>query len=120
MSTLDPRDARSVDGDGGGRTRRSARSSRLGTKVTAILGACVLVGSLSAVAVGTSGASTRTKALSGTITMNVSTCCSVQLIAQVSKAFTKLHPGVHFKIANVANDQTYVPLLQTERLDGNE
>jgi ABC-type glycerol-3-phosphate transport system substrate-binding protein len=78
------------------------------------------VGSLSAVAVGTSGASTKTKALSGTITMNVSTCCSVQIIAQVSKAFMKLHPGVHFKIANVPNDNTYVPLLQTERLDGNE
>jgi ABC-type glycerol-3-phosphate transport system substrate-binding protein len=102
-------------------TGRSARSRRLGRNVTAVVGACVLLASLSAVATGASGASTRTSdGLSGTITMNVSTCCSVQIIAQVSKAFRKLHPGVHFKIANVPNDQTYVPLLQTERLAGTE
>jgi ABC-type glycerol-3-phosphate transport system substrate-binding protein len=113
----------SGDGNGayGAHKRRPARTSRFGRKITAVVSACLLIGSVTAVAANVSGASTRTsRGLSGTITMNVSTCCSVQIIAQVSKAFMKLNPGVHFQIANVPNDQTYVPLLQTERLAGDE
>ena len=121
MTVFRPRSLGRRDRGSAGLTGRSARSRRLSRNVTAVVGSCVLLASLSAVATGASGASTRTSdGLSGTITMNVSTCCSVQIIAQVSKAFRKLHPGVHFKIANVPNDQTYVPLLQTERLAGTE
>jgi ABC-type glycerol-3-phosphate transport system substrate-binding protein len=124
MTVFRPRSLGRRDRGSAALTGRSARSRRLGRNVTAVVGASVLLASLSAVAAGASGASsasTRTSdGLSGTITMNVSTCCSVQIIAQVSKAFRKLHPGVHFKIANVPNDQTYVPLLQTEKLAGNE
>ncbi len=118
MTVLRPRSTGSGDSGSGRRT-----FSRFGKTVTALLGAFLLVGSLSMVAANASAAKAPSKAspnLSGTITMNVSTCCSVQVIAEVSKAFHKLHPGVHFHIANVPNDQTYVPLLQTERLAGDE
>jgi multiple sugar transport system substrate-binding protein len=59
-------------------------------------------------------------ALSGTLTMNVFTF-TTPVMQPVIAAFEKLNPGVTIKAANVVNTpDTYVPLLQTERLAGNE
>ncbi|HTW10555.1 MAG TPA: extracellular solute-binding protein, partial [Acidimicrobiales bacterium] len=66
------------------------------------------------------GASTMRPALSGTLTMNVFTF-TTPVMQPVIAAFEKLNPGVTIKAANVVNTpDTYVPLLQTERLAGNE
>ncbi len=105
----------------GAHERRPARTSRFGRKITAVVGACLLVGSLTAVAANASGASTRTsRGLSGTLTMNVFTF-STPVLKPVIAAFEKLNPGVKIQAANVVNTpDTYVPLLQTERLANNE
>jgi ABC-type glycerol-3-phosphate transport system substrate-binding protein len=59
-------------------------------------------------------------ALSGTLTMNLSTF-NAPVIEAVIKAFEQLNPNVHVQVADVPNTpSTYVPLLQTERLAGNE
>jgi multiple sugar transport system substrate-binding protein len=58
--------------------------------------------------------------LSGTLTMNVFTF-TTPVMQPVIAAFEKLYPDVHIQAANVVNTpSTYVPLLQTERLAGNE
>jgi multiple sugar transport system substrate-binding protein len=68
----------------------------------------------------TADASTMGPALSGTLTMNVFTF-TTPVMQPVIAAFEKLNPGVTIKAANVVNTpDTYVPLLQTERLAGNE
>jgi multiple sugar transport system substrate-binding protein len=68
----------------------------------------------------TADASTMTPALSGTLTMNVFTF-TTPVMQPVIAAFEKLYPNVHIQAANVVNTpSTYVPLLQTERLAGNE
>ena len=52
--------------------------------------------------------------------MNVFTF-TTPVMQPVIAAFEKLNPGVHIEAANVVNTpDTYVPLLQTERLAGNE
>jgi multiple sugar transport system substrate-binding protein len=117
MRILGPRSA------GGGETgsRTPLQRSRVRRNVTAVVGTCLLVGSLSTVAANASGASTKvSRGLSGTLTMNVFTF-TTPVLQPVIAAFKKLHPGVTIKAANVVNTpDTYVPLLQTERLAGNE
>ena len=117
MRILGPRSA------GGGETGSGApeRRSRVGRNVTAVVGTCLLVGSLTTVAANASGASTKvSRGLSGTLTMNVFTF-TTPVLQPVIAAFKKLNPGVTIKAANVVNTpDTYVPLLQTERLAGNE
>jgi multiple sugar transport system substrate-binding protein len=117
MRILGPRSA------GGGKTGSGApvRRSRVRRNVTAVVGTCLLVGSLSTVAAHASGASTKvSRGLSGTLTMNVFTF-TTPVLQPVIAAFKKLNPGVTIKAANVVNTpDTYVPLLQTERLAGNE
>ena len=105
----------------GAHKRRSARSTRLGKNITAVVGTCLLVGGLTAVAANASGTSIRTsKGLSGTLTMNVFTF-TTPVMKPVIAAFEKLNPGVKIEAANVVNTpDTYVPLLQTERLANNE
>ena len=52
--------------------------------------------------------------------MNVFTF-TTPVMQPVIAAFEKLYPNVHIEAANVVNTpSTYVPLLQTERLAGNE
>jgi multiple sugar transport system substrate-binding protein len=52
--------------------------------------------------------------------MNLSTF-NAPVIEAVIKAFEQLNPNVHIQVADVPNTpSTYVPLLQTERLAGNE
>ncbi len=97
--------------------RSFVQSFRRAQVVTAI-GACALIVGLT---VPTASASTAHKdALSGTLTMNVFTF-TTPVMKPVIAAFQKLHPNVKIKAANVVNTpSTYVPLLQTERLAGNE
>ena len=97
--------------------RAFSRSVRWATKVAIPLSACSLL-------VGVTGfsanASTTSAALSGTLTMNVFTF-TTPVMQPVIAAFEQLNPGVHIQAANVVNTpSTYVPLLQTERLAGNE
>jgi multiple sugar transport system substrate-binding protein len=100
---------------GGAKTKRAALSSRFGKKIIAALGACVLLGSVTTVAAGA-----QSSGLSGTLTMNVFTF-TTPVMQPVIAAFEKANPNVHIQAANVVNTpSTYVPLLQTERLAGNE
>ena len=117
MRILGPRSAGGGE-IGSGAPKRRSRTSR---NVTAVVGTCLLVGSLSTVAANASGASTKvSRGLSGTLTMNVFTF-TTPVLQPVIAAFKKLHPGVNIQAANVVNTpSTYVPLLQTERLAGNE
>ena len=121
MTILGPRRTGDGDSGSGAHKGRAARPFRRGRRVTAVVGACLIVGSLTTVAANASGASTRTShALSGTLTMNVFTF-STAVLKPVIAAFEKLNPGVKIQAANVVNTpDTYVPLLQTERLAGNE
>ncbi len=85
--------------------------------IFAAAGACSLILGLTTTP---AGASTMRPALSGTLTMNVFTF-TTPVIQPVIAAFEKLNPGVHIQAANVVNTpSTYIPLLQTERLAGNE
>jgi multiple sugar transport system substrate-binding protein len=117
MRILGPRSAGGGE-IGSGAPKRRSRTSR---NVTAVVGTCLLVGSLSTVAANASGASTKvSRGLSGTLTMNVFTF-TTPVLQPVIAAFKKLHPSVNIQAANVVNTpSTYVPLLQTERLAGNE
>ena len=121
MTILGPRRTGDGDSGSGAHKGRAARPFRRGRRVTAVVGACLIVGSLTTVAANASSASTRTShALSGTLTMNVFTF-STAVLKPVIAAFEKLNPGVKIQAANVVNTpDTYVPLLQTERLANNE
>ena len=93
------------------------RRSPLFDRVVATTGACTLLFGLTATA---ANASTLRPQLSGTLTMNVFTF-TTPVMQPVIAAFEKLYPNVHIDAANVVNTpSTYVPLLQTERLAGNE
>ncbi len=85
--------------------------------IFAAAGACSLILGLTTTP---AGASNMRPALSGTLTMNVFTF-TTPVMQPVIAAFEQLNPGVHIEAANVVNTpSTYVPLLQTERLAGNE
>ncbi len=117
MTVLRPRSAGSGESASGGRT-----ALRFGRTVMTLVGACILVGSLSMVAANASAAraSSTASSLSGNLTMNVFTF-TTPVMQPVIKAFKKLYPHVHISAANVVNTpSTYVPLLQTERLAGTE
>ncbi len=93
------------------------RRSPLFDRVVATTGACSLLFGLTATA---ANASTLRPQLRGTLTMNVFTF-TTPVMQPVIAAFEKLYPNVHIEAANVVNTpSTYVPLLQTERLAGNE
>jgi ABC-type glycerol-3-phosphate transport system substrate-binding protein len=96
----------------------SRRHRRTGV---AALGACVLaVAVVGSSAIAASANSSKRSGLSGTLTMNVFTF-TTPTMQPVIAAFEKLNPGVKIKAANVVNTpNTYVPLLQTEKLAGNE
>lgn len=97
--------------------RQVRRSGLSGKQILAAAGACSLMFGLTSTA---AGASSMAPALSGTLTMNVFTF-TTPVMQPVIAAFEKLNPGVHIQAANVVNTpDTYVPLLQTERLAGNE
>ena len=91
-----------------------------GRKVTtaAAIGAALV---MVALACSTAGAAPAKKDdLKGTLTMNVFTF-TTPVMQPVIAAFKKLHPNVKISAANVVNTpSSYVPLLQTERLAGNE
>ena len=96
---------------------RARRRSPLFDRVVATTGACTLLFGLTATA---ANASTLRPQLSGKLTMNVFTF-TTPVMQPVIAAFEKLYPNVHIEAANVVNTpSTYVPLLQTERLAGNE
>ena len=96
---------------------RIRRRSPLFHRVVATTGACALLFGLTATA---ANASTVRPQLSGKLTMNVFTF-TTPVMQPVIAAFEKLYPHVHIEAANVVNTpSTYVPLLQTERLAGNE
>ncbi len=96
---------------------RFRRRSPLFDRVVATTGACTLLFGLTAAA---ANASTVRPQLSGKLTMNVFTF-TTPVMQPVIAAFEKLYPNVHIEAANVVNTpSTYVPLLQTERLAGNE
>ena len=96
---------------------RARRRSPLFDRVVATTGACTLLFGLTATA---ADASTLRPQLSGKLTMNVFTF-TTPVMQPVIAAFEKLYPNVHIEAANVVNTpSTYVPLLQTERLAGNE
>ena len=93
------------------------RRSPLFDRVVATTGTCTLLFGLAATA---ANASTLRPALTGRLTMNVFTF-TTPVMQPVIAAFEKLYPNVHIEAANVVNTpSTYVPLLQTERLAGNE
>ncbi len=95
----------------------SARRASLGRQVLATASACSLIVGLAG---ATASASEMRSALGGTLTMNLSTF-NAPVIEAVIKAFEQLNPDVHVQVADVPNTpSTYVPLLQTERLAGNE
>ena len=97
--------------------RQGGRGALTGKRIIAAASACSLMFGLTTTAAGTS---TLHPALSGTLTMNVFTF-TTPVMQPVIAAFEKLNPGVTIKAANVVNTpDTYVPLLQTERLAGNE
>ena len=97
--------------------RQGRRGTLSGKRIIAAAGACSLMFGLTSAA---AGASTMGPALSGTLTMNVFTF-TTPVLQPVIAAFEKLNPGVTIRAANVVNTpDTYVPLLQTERLAGNE
>ncbi len=99
--------------------KRARRPVRGGVAVAGAVASCVL---LCNVAAGAATASSRARpaSLSGTLTMNVFTF-TTPVMQPVIAAFEKLYPNVHIQAANVVNTpSTYVPLLQTERLAGNE
>ena len=103
MTILGPRRTGDGDSGSGAHKGRAARPFRRGRRVTAVVGACLIVGSLTTVAANASGASTRTShALSGTLTMNVFTFSS-PVLKPVIAAFEKLNPGVKIQAANVVN-----------------
>src|ERR1022692_210599 len=98
-------------------SQRGRRSALPVKHIFAAAGACSLMLGLTTTP---AGASTMRPALSGTLTMNVFTF-TTPVMQPVIAAFEKLNPGVTIKAANVVNTpDTYVPLLQTERLAGNE
>jgi ABC-type glycerol-3-phosphate transport system substrate-binding protein len=102
-------------------TMRNSTRVRLGStlfdRVVATTGACTLLFGLTATA---ANASTLRPQLSGSLTMNVFTF-TTPVMQPVIAAFEKLYPSVHIEAANVVNTpSTYIPLLQTERLAGNE
>ncbi len=100
------------------KSSQQGRRSALPVKhIFAAAGACSLILGLTTTP---ASASTMRPALSGTLTMNVFTF-TTPVMQPVIAAFEKLNPGVHIQAANVVNTpSTYVPLLQTERLAGNE
>ena len=70
MKILSPRSEGGGETDGGATTRRSRKRRN----VTAVVGSCLLLGSLTTVAANASGASTKvSRGLHGTLTMNVFT-----------------------------------------------
>lgn len=98
-------------------SRRSRRNTRYCKYFAATIGSCSMIIGLTGL---TAYASTMSTQLSGTLTMNVFTF-TTPVMQPVIAAFEKLYPSVHIKAANVVNTpSTYVPLLQTERLAGNE
>ena len=95
----------------------SAHRATLGRQVLATASACGLVFGLSG---ATASASDMRSALSGTLTMNISTF-NAPVLEAVIKSFEQVYPNVHVQYADVSNaTTTYIPLLQTERLAGNE
>ena len=97
--------------------RQGRRRNLPGKRIVVAAGACSLMFVLTG---ATAEASTMGPALSGTLTINVFTF-TTPVMQPVIAAFEKLHPSVHIQAANVVNTpDTYVPLLQTERLAGNE
>ena len=97
--------------------RQGSRGALSGKRVIAAASACSLMFALTSTS---AEASTLRPALSGTLTLNVFTF-TTPVMQPVIAAFEKLNPGVTIKAANVVNTpDTYVPLLQTERLAGNE
>jgi multiple sugar transport system substrate-binding protein len=100
----------------GGRDDRGVGRQR--GKVVAVAAACFLLVVLACSSA--SAASSKKTELSGHLTMNVFTF-TTPVMKPVIAAFQKLHPKVTISAANVVNTpSTYVPLLQTERLAGNE
>ena len=100
----------------------AVRLSGLNRPVVSLVGATVLLLAV----VGSSAIASSTKSstsgdnLSGKLTMNVFTF-TTPVMKPVIAAFQKLHPHVKISAANVVNTpSTYVPMLQTEKLAGNE
>ncbi len=119
MRILGPRSAGGGE-IGSGRAHKAL--ARSGRNTTAVVGACLLVGSLSTVAANASSASTKvSRGLSGTLTMNVFTF-TTPVLQPVIAAFKKLQPRRERSKLPTSSTRrdTYVPLLQTERLAGNE
>jgi hypothetical protein len=102
--------------------RKTAGSVGLGRRAAIAVGAGAFVVALTGVGGATvaSASIPKTPQLSGNLTLNVFTF-TTPVMKPVIAAFEKLYPHVHVHAANVVNTpDTYVPLLQTEKLAGNE